>query len=107
MGRIAIAGYKPKPGKSDALKKLMRSHVDILRSRDLVTDRRPIVMEAADGTIVEVFEWASREAIEAAHSDPVVGEMWREYDAACDYVPIGSVPEAAELFSEFTPLDVD
>ena len=32
-----------------------------------MTERAPIVMRAADETIVEVFEWVSREAIEGAH----------------------------------------
>jgi hypothetical protein len=30
--------------------------------------------------------------------------MWEEYAAVCDYVPVAQVPEAAQLFSEFTPL---
>jgi len=58
-------------------------------------------MEAADGTIVEVFEWASKEAIEAAHDNAVVKQMWAEYAEVCDYVPLGELPEAASLFSEF------
>jgi hypothetical protein len=32
--------------------------------------------------------------------------MWQRYAGVCDYIPIGQVPEAAELFSEFTPVDV-
>ena len=69
MGRIVIACYRPKPGKLDALRALMADHLPILRSQDLVTDRESIIMEAEDGTIVEVFEWKSQEAIEAAHSN--------------------------------------
>lgn len=60
--------------------------------------------EAADGTIVEVFEWSSPEAIERAHGSPAVQRLWARYAELCDYVPIGSVPEASQLFSEFTPL---
>lgn len=106
MGRIAIACYRPKAGQQEALRALVREHVATLRSIGLVTNRAPIAMEAQDGTIVEVFEWASPEAIKAAHSHPVVLRMWEEYGKACDYVPIGHVPEAAQLFSEFTPIDV-
>jgi hypothetical protein len=84
----------------------MLSHVATLRSIGLITDRIPITMEAEDGTFVEVFEWASSEAIEAAHGHPVVLKMWEDYGRVCEYVPISQVPEASQLFSEFTPVDV-
>ena len=103
-GRIVIACYRPKPGKQAALRALMREHVPRLRAQDLVTDRQPIMMEAADGTVVEVFEWKSQEAIDAAHGNPAVLEMWREYGEVCDYVPVATVAEAAQLFSNFTPV---
>jgi hypothetical protein len=102
---MVIACYRPKPGQQDALRTLMRGHVATLRSAGLVTDRAPIAMEAADGTIVEVFEWKSAEAIEAAHSHPVVLKMWEQYGAVCDYIPVSQVPEASQMFSGFTPLD--
>jgi hypothetical protein len=63
-------------------------------------------MEARDGTFVEVFEWASPEAIQAAHSHRVVLEMWEAYGKVCDYVPIAQVPDASQMFSEFTPVEV-
>ncbi|WP_297535050.1 hypothetical protein, partial [Nitrobacter sp.] len=34
-----------------------------LRAEGLVTDREPIIAVAADGTVIEVFEWVSQEAI--------------------------------------------
>lgn len=104
MGRIVIVGYRPKPGMADELRELMQSHLPRLRAEGLVSERPSIMMEAEDGTILEVFEWASREAIERAHTNPVVQEMWREYAEVCDYVPVASVAEASQLFSEFTPL---
>lgn len=103
MGRIVIVAYRPKPGKDAELQALMREHLARLRRAGLVTDRESIMMQARDGTIVEVFEWKSRAAIDAAHQHPEVLAMWSEYAGVCDYVPIGQVPEAAELFSEFTP----
>jgi hypothetical protein len=104
MGRIVIACYRPKPDQQERLRGLIAGHVPTLRSLGLVTDRAPIAMEATDGTIVEVFEWASADAIQAAHRHPAVLAMWEEYAAVCDYVPVAQVPEAAQLFSEFTPL---
>ena len=105
MGRIVIACYRPKPGKREALRELIVDHVATLRAQNLVTDRTPITMEAKDGTIVEVFEWVSSAAIEAAHTNPAVLAMWNEYEAVCDYVPLNTVEEAAEMFAEFTPVE--
>jgi len=103
MGIIVISAYKPKEGKAEALKVLMRTHLPRLHKEGLATDRQSTMMEAADGTIFEVFEWVSEEAIRSAHSNPEVLKMWGEYDEVCDYVPIGSVTEAAQLFSSFKP----
>jgi hypothetical protein len=105
MGRIVIVGYRPKSGQQEALRRLILDHVATLRSERLVTDRVPITMQAQDGTVVEVFEWASSAAIERAHTNPAVLRMWGHFSEVCDYVPIGQVAEAANLFSEFTPID--
>jgi hypothetical protein len=101
--RIVIAGYKPKTGKAEVLRQLMREHLLILKQQNLVTDRASIIMEAQDGTIIEVFEWKSKSAIEQAHTNPAVLEMWRKYAEACEYIPVGQVAEAGNLFSDFTP----
>ena len=105
MGRIVIVALRPKPGCEEALVELTTEHLPILKREGLVTDRPAVAMVAADGTVVEVFEWASKEAIEAAHANETVQALWRRYAEVCDYVPIAQVPEAADLFSEFTPLD--
>jgi quinol monooxygenase YgiN len=100
---IVIVGYKPKPGKQESLRQIMRTHLPILRQQGLVTDRASIMMEAKDGTIIEVFEWKSKAAIEQAHTNPAVLEMWGKFAEACDYIPVAQTPEAADLFSAFTP----
>jgi quinol monooxygenase YgiN len=105
MGRIVIVAYKPKPGKAEALKELTKTHVPRLLKEGLVTDRKPVIVEAADGTIIEVFEWLSAEAIQKAHQNTEVQKMWGEYAAVCDYVPLNTVPEANNMFADFTPVD--
>ncbi|HJP69557.1 MAG TPA: antibiotic biosynthesis monooxygenase [Sphingomicrobium sp.] len=104
MERVVIAAYRPKPGKADALRALMHTHLPRLRGEGLVTARESILMQASDGTFIEVFEWRSQEAIEAAHHNPAVLAMWSEYAEVCEYVPVGSIAEAQQLFSEFTPV---
>ncbi len=105
MGRIVIVAYKPKPGKAEALKALMKTHVPRLKQEGLVTDREPVIMGAADGTILEVFEWLSAEAIHQAHSNKAVQQMWAEYAEVCDYMPLNTLIETGNLFAEFESVD--
>jgi len=104
VGRVVIACYRPKPGRAADLDVLMATHVATLRSLGLATDRIPIMMRAADETVVEVFEWQSADAIATAHTNPVVQEMWRKYGEVCDYVPLATVAEASQMFADFTPM---
>jgi len=103
MGRLVIVAYKPKPGKEEALKQLMRTHYSRLDKEGLVTERTPVLMEAEDGAIVEVFEWLSDEAIHQAHSNPEVLKMWAEFFDACDIVPLNTLSEANSMFAGFLP----
>ena len=61
-------------------------------------------MQAADGTVLEVFEWCSSEAIDAAHRNPAVLALRAEFEAACEYVPLAALPDLQHPFSEFHPL---
>jgi hypothetical protein len=105
MGRIVIVGYRPKPGHQADLQALVSRHAQVLREQALVSDRPAWLMRAADGTVVEVFEWLSEHSIERAHGNAAVQALWAEFAAVCDYVPVGQLPEAAALFSEFEALN--
>jgi hypothetical protein len=101
---FSIACYRPKTGRQEDLLQLTREHVPILRKEGLVTERPAYAMRAEDGTIIEVFEWKSNEAIGAAHSNSEVIKLWKRYEAACDYVPLSTLAEAQGLFANFEPL---
>ena len=51
MGSISVAGYKPRPGREEALLELVRNHLPPLRAEGLVTERAPIVMRCADAQL--------------------------------------------------------
>ena len=104
LPRPVIACYRPKAGQEAALLDLVRGHVPALRRLGLVTDRAPYCMRAANGTLVEVFEWASAKAIEAAHDNLEVHKIWAAFGAACSYVKLSELAEAQNLFAEFGPL---
>lgn len=104
-GVVVIVAYRPKPGKEREILELVRSRVPALRKEGLVTDRVPALMQAKDGTIIEVSEWKSREAIDAAHKNPNVLAMWDKFFAVCDCVPLKTLAEANEMFAGFEPID--
>jgi quinol monooxygenase YgiN len=104
-GVVVIVAYRPKPGKEKELLELVRSRVPTLRKEDLVTDRAPTIMRARDGTIIEVSEWKSKEAIDAAHKNPNVLAMWNKFFALCDCLPLKTLPEAEEMFAGFEPVE--
>ena len=103
-GVIVIVAYRPKAGKEQELLQLVRERVPTLRKEGLVTERTPAIMRSRDGTIVEVSEWKSQEAIDAAHKNPNVWTMWEKFFAACEFVPLKNLREAEEMFAGFEPI---
>jgi quinol monooxygenase YgiN len=107
MGRIVIGVYAPKAGQYEALLELVKQHVPLLRKLDLATIRPATVMRSAqDQVILEMFEWKSPEAMEAAHQHPDVLAMWDQFAALSDYRPLASLLETHDLFAEFEPLAI-
>jgi quinol monooxygenase YgiN len=103
-GIIVIVAYRPKLGKDQEVLEIVRSRVPTLRKEELVTDRIPTIMRARDGTILEVSEWKSPEAINAAHQNPRVLQMWKRFFELCDCVPLNTLEEAKEMFAGFEPI---
>jgi hypothetical protein len=99
---LVIVAYRPKPGKEADLLQLTREHVPLLRAEGLATNRPVTACRAKDGTIVEVFEWEVG-GVERAHTNPVVLKLWERYAAACDIVPLASLPESSNMFASFVP----
>jgi hypothetical protein len=103
---IVVVAYRPKVGKEAELEKITREHVPLLRREGLATDRAAVVAKAADGTVVEVFEW-TQGGVERAHSNPAVLKLWEQYAAACEIVPLTGLAESSTMFASFTPMDLN
>jgi hypothetical protein len=101
MGVMVMALFRPKPGKEADLLGCMRDHLPVLRAQGLATDRPTTILRARDGTLVEIFEWQSQAAIDAAHTNPEVGKLWARYEQCCNYVTLADLPEALEMFPGF------
>ena len=105
MPEIVFALYRPKPDRADDLLAIAKEHVPALRKLGLVTGRAPIVARSRkDGTIIEVFEWASALAIERAHRHPVVQKHWARFAECAEYPTFGQLAEAGDVFAGFEPV---
>ena len=104
MGILVICSYKPRPGREDEARRLMAAHVPLLRKHGLVTERPVTQGEGKEGTLVEIFEWDSREKSVSAPSIPEIGAHWKAMAAAMEFVPLASLGEAQREFAHFTPL---
>ncbi len=100
-----IAAYRPKPGKDQALRKLMREHRRSLAEANLVTNRPPMILRArSDGTLVEIFEWVSTKAADEAHQHASIREMWNKLATVADFIALSDIAEASKAFSHFEAL---
>lgn len=102
---LAFATYKPKEGKEKELMELVNRHVPALRELELITDKNNYIAQAKDGTIIEVFEWASTSAISAAHQHPAIADIWEKMTPIAEFVPMSSLPEGQRPFAGFKILN--
>ena len=101
VSRIAINVYRARPDKEVVLLSELRDHQSLLWSEGLATDLEPIVMRAGDGTLIEIFQWASAKAIEDAHRNARVQAAWGRLEACAEFVPLAEVAGADRPFSDF------
>lgn len=98
---VVIAMYRPKAGKIAELEALVKKHFNTLKEYGLTTDRQPFLGRSADGTILEVFEWASRSAAEKAHDHPAVAKIWEAMSMVCEFGTLEQMPESKNRFPHF------
>jgi hypothetical protein len=103
--RVVIVAYRPFQGREAELDELIKTHIAILRSEGLATDRNPTVLKTKDKTVVEIFGWKSKQAIEAAHSNPAVQKMWERFAQVCEFIPLKNLDESNDMFAEFDAVE--
>ena len=107
MGRIVIAAFHPKPGRERDLLAVLNTRLPLLRRLGLATNRENVTMRAANGTVLDVSEWVDDSAIERAHSNPEVLQLWKQFDDCCSYVKLDSLLESHDDFATFDAIGGD
>lgn len=98
---VVIAMYRPKVGQTAELESLVKRHFAVLNEYGLTTEQKPFIGRSADGTILEIFEWLSREAAEKAHDHPAVAKIWEAMTMVCKFGRLEQMPEAGNMFPHF------
>ena len=62
------------------------------------------VIRTQDGTVIEIFEWVSEEAIAGAHANPAVLAIWKRFEAVCCMKCPRIYPEFQKMFAHFEPV---
>ena len=101
---LVIATYRPHEGKDKEMLRLIQQHIPTLRKLDLITDRPAILARSKDGTYLEIFEWASKEAATNAHTHPAVAQVWEAMGTIGDFPPLKDIEECGVRFPHFTPV---
>lgn len=102
---LAIATYTPKAGHEKELFELVKRHLPVLRELEFATDRSNYIAKSQDGTIIEVFEWTSLDAINAAHQHPAIANIWEKMTLIADFHPMTTLPEGKKPFPGFELLN--
>lgn len=104
--RIVFALYRPHAGKDAEMLQAVAKHYPVLRRLELITDRAPVVARASDGSIVEVFEWVSEDAVQKAHEHPEVAAVWELMGKVGSIAALSSLPEVQHPFPHFEPVEL-
>ena len=104
-GSFVIVAYKPKPGKDEKLLEIVKNHIPVLLCQGLVEEQKSIILRSKNGTILECFEWKSVEAVEIAHKNQAVLDMWEDFDDACEYETLANLDECKNLFAGFERIE--
>lgn len=97
---VFMALYRPKPGKENELRDILKVHIPSFAKR-AITERELLTLQAEDGTIIEIAEWKSSEAIDKAHQSDKVMSVWNQIGALAELTNLSSLAEAQYPFPNF------
>jgi hypothetical protein len=81
---------------------ILQYHVPTLRKKGLVTERPELLLQAQDGTYIEIFEWVSEEAKNKAHELPsVMKDIWEKMMEIADFPTLSDLKESDTPFPSF------
>jgi hypothetical protein len=105
-GSVAIALYRPKPGRARELEEILADHVPALRREGLATGRPVLLLRSAvDDTYLEIFEWISAQAPAQADGNEQVMAMRRRIAEIAEVRRLADLAEAGEHLPRFEAVE--
>jgi hypothetical protein len=102
---VVIGVYHARPGREAETEALLRRHVPTLRRLGLATDRLGIVLRTpTEAVFLELFEWSTADAVDRAHGEAAVQEIWEALESAAEFVSLSHLPQSDKLFPLFEPV---
>lgn len=102
MTELAFSAYRPRAGKDDDLLELFRDELETLRRRGHVTERPAPVVRTPAGEYLVALEWATEHAVDDAHADPEVLEVWERKAQLAEYVAPRDLAGMDSPFARFS-----
>lgn len=107
MNEIVICLYKPKPGSEQKLEALMTEHFPLLQKLQLAAPIPPYYGKGADGTYIEVFQWADETAAQRAHESEPVQQLWQKMCDIAETPAFKDIAAGQKSFPHFSNLTLD
>ena len=83
---LALAAYRPRSEREDDFLVFLHEELALLRRRGHVTERRAPVVRAPKGELLVILEWSTDHAVDDAHADPDVLEVWDRKAELAEYI---------------------
>lgn len=107
---VVLAVYRVAEKVQPEFFQVIRDKREYFSRAGLMTPRAPILLRSniSREFLIDIFEWASNEAIERAHSDPLVQRLWaRMAELWIDGgLHLSNLPESEESFAGFEPVEL-
>lgn len=105
---VVLAVYRVAEKAQPQFLRVVAEKREYFQKTGYTTARSPILLRSGSSPefLIDIFEWASEQAIERAHSDPIVLRYWAEMERLWIDGGLGlnQLPESDESFAGFEPV---
>ena len=103
--RITLSAYRAREGHADEVLPHLREGIATLRARGHITSRPAAICRTARGELLVVSEWSTEHAVDDAHEDPTILELWRRKEELVEYLAPGELAGSGVPFASFDMIE--
>jgi hypothetical protein len=99
--RLTLSAYRARPGGDAEVLPHLRAEIATLRERGHITARPAAICRTADGNYLVISEWSTDTAVDDAHADTVITDVWRRKEELLEYLPPAELAGADAPFASY------